>query len=67
MSEIRKLGDLPNKDGFQFTGIRHDDVEVACVVVGYPVYGTGGALHTYHVEYLGDGLRCFSELKGWKP
>lgn len=57
---LKPLGDIPNVDGYAFTGVRHDGVEIACVVCR-----SGSAASTYYVAFAGNGEPCFSQLKGW--
>jgi hypothetical protein len=63
---MRLLAHLPNNEGFRFTGIRNDDVEVACVVMRVSPVGTGADCGHYYAAFAGNGERCFSQLKGWK-
>lgn len=56
---VNKLSDIPNREGFQFIGIKENGQEIACVVMRSPV--------GYFSVYTADSLvPCWCELKGWK-
>lgn len=62
---MRLLANLPNREGFRFTGIRNDDVEVACVVLRRPIVVGGADCGRFYAAF-NDGTACFDQLKGWK-
>lgn len=55
---MNKLQDLPNKEGFKFTGVDRLREEFECVVKKDPV----GCHSVYRVD---NGEPCFMQLVGW--
>jgi hypothetical protein len=49
---------LPNQQGFEFIGIRHDGTPMEC-----EVRKSGDGIH-----YVTDknGVRCFNDIKSWR-
>lgn len=58
LSSERLLVDLPNQDGFRFTGVLRSGAETAC-----HVQRDGNGVHRAVIE---DGTARL-ELVGWKP
>ena len=59
MKKMNELCDLPNVDGFTFTGICRDDRELYCKVVK-----TAQGCHRAYEVATGEWI--FPELKGWR-
>lgn len=57
---MKQLKDLPNTNGFKFTGIDLDGERIPCVVKLDPVGNHG-------VYDQRDGSPCFFRLYGWQP
>jgi hypothetical protein len=51
--QFLRIADLPNRDGFKFTGVKHDGTFVQCNIVK----GFNG--------YFISGEAKYGELKGW--
>ncbi len=60
----RPLADIPNTDGFRFTGHRHDGSKLQCVV-RKRTYVPGG--YSYHAVCVESGRKVFNELIAWSP
>jgi hypothetical protein len=60
MSKPRPLADLPNSNGFRFTGHRKDGSKLQCVV---NVDKTG--IHL--AVCVESGRKVYNELSGWSP
>lgn len=57
-TKMRELKDIPNLEGFEFTGICKDGSVIPCIVRKDSV--------GMHCAYsMIDNLKCYSKLKGW--
>ncbi len=56
---MRELKDIPNQEGYEFTGICKDGTELPCIVHRDSV--------GIHCAYsLIDDLKCYDKLQGWE-
>ncbi len=53
---LRELGELPNRAGFKFIGVRHDCTLVNCFVF----YDPERCIHRI------GGEACYDDLMGWR-
>jgi len=58
MKIVKPLGDLPNQDGFTFTGVTKDGKYIPCRI--YNDIAQGHVVLTQHTSE-----RCFYRLSGW--
>lgn len=59
MDTVRDLADLPNQEGFRFSGLTHGDLWIDCIVRR----NENGAYGAYYDRP--KGAWCWPELKGW--
>lgn len=57
---MRHLRDLPNFEGYRFTGIDHDGAKHACIVVK-------DAIGCHTVKRIADMEPFFFKLSAWLP